>query len=193
VHGANPQDEMVHIFGHRLVRGTLVLLGVPDGRRSQMQKNDQDAVIMTGKQADGVRNICVGPEVIALGHNPEISQKGFSDAIILSSTVDAQIAEQVPVDQQAVIEELRESRFSAFERLLASYVLFWAFAKQVSSFPLLRYQHWKSQSRTKIATTAAPVSKVSLKPEVKLVSRPDQVRLNNYDSVRAKHSRKILT
>jgi hypothetical protein len=35
-------------------------------------------------------------------------------------------------------------------------------AKQVASFPLLGYQHWKSQSRTRIMTTAAPISRVAL-------------------------------
>ncbi|MEM9908572.1 MAG: hypothetical protein AAF921_26535, partial [Cyanobacteria bacterium P01_D01_bin.44] len=54
------------------------------------------------------------------------------------------------------------SRFSAFERLLAGYVFFWALAKRVSSFPLLRYQHWKSQSRTRIMTTAAPIARVTV-------------------------------
>ena len=168
VHGANPQDEMLHNFGHRVVRGTLVLLGVPDGRRSQMQKKDEDAAIMTAKQADGVRHFGVGPEVIALGHNPAIAQKGFSDAIVLESKTSSLLKEEALLDQQAVIEELREARFSSFERLLASYVLFWAFAKNVASFPLLRYQYWKSQSRTRIATTAAPVSGISVGlPKVK--------------------------
>ncbi|AFY93232.1 hypothetical protein Cha6605_2146 [Chamaesiphon minutus PCC 6605] len=59
----------------------------------------------------------------------------------------------------SVVAELRESRFGSFERLLASYVLFWALSKHVASFPLLRYQHWKSQSRTRIMTTAAPVAR----------------------------------
>ena len=165
VHGANPQDHMLHKFGHRITRGTLVFLGVPDRRRIQIQRNDEDAVIMTGKQADGVRNIGVGPEIIALGHNPEIRHKGFDDAIILRSKANLLLG--IPVEQQTVIEELRESRFNSFERLLASYVLFWAFAKKVASFPLLRYQHWKSQSRTKIATTAAPVLRMSLSLPIK--------------------------
>ena len=42
--------------------------------------------------------------------------------------------------------------------MLASYVFFWALAKKVASFPLLKYEYWKSQSRTKIMTTASPVS-----------------------------------
>ena len=165
VHGADPQDHMLHEFGHRIARGTLVFLGVPDGRHTQIQKNDEEAVIMTGKQFDGVRSIGVGPEIVALGHNPDICHKGFDDAVVLRSKINASRKgrlERISMDQQAMIEELRESRFSSFERLLAGYVFFWAMAKAVASFPLLRYPHWKSQSRTKIATTAAPVSGISL-------------------------------
>jgi hypothetical protein len=159
VHGANPQDHMLHHFGHRVVRGTLVFLGVPDGRRGQKQQNEENATIMTGKQADGVRNMGAGPEVIVVGHNPDIARKGFRDAIVLWSNPDSVWTNQPgELDQKAIVEELRESRFSSFERLLSSYVFFWAMAKKVSSFPLLRYQHWKSQSRTKVMTTAAPVS-----------------------------------
>ena len=161
VHGADPQDHMLHEFGHRLSRGALVFLGVPDGRRTLEQKHDEAAVIMTSKQSDGVRNWGVGPEIVALGHNPEIRRQGFDDAIILSSKIEPTQIEESIADQQVKIEELRESRFSSFERLLASYVFFWAIAQKVTSFPLLRYQHWKSQSRTRIATTAAPVSGIN--------------------------------
>jgi hypothetical protein len=55
--------------------------------------------------------------------------------------------------------------------LLASYVFFWAMAQRVASFPLLRYSFWRSQSRTKIMTTAAPVSASNLdRPEQEEVS-----------------------
>lgn len=163
VHGGNPQDHLLHNFGHRVVRGTLVFLGVPDGRRSRMQKNDENAVIMTGQQINGVRNIGVGPEIVVLGHNPEIEHKGFNSAITLRSHTDSMFADKRrTVDYKAVIEELRESRFSSFERLLAGYVLFWTLAKNVASFPFLKYQHWRSQSRTRIATTATPVSGMKL-------------------------------
>ena len=56
----------------------------------------------------------------------------------------------------------RESCFGSFERLLASYVFFWALAKRVASFPLLKYQYWKSQSRTKVMTTASPVEELDV-------------------------------
>ncbi|WP_199194080.1 hypothetical protein [Pleurocapsa sp. CCALA 161] len=168
VHGANPEDDLLHDFGHRVVRGTLMFLGVPDGRKSDKLKHQENAVIMTGKQADGVRNIDVGPEVVVMGSNPEIAHKGFTNAIILNSDDEhfhlrndsVYFQSEHSKEQKALIEELRESRFTAFERLLASYVFFWALAKKVASFPILGYEHWKSQSRTKIMTTAAPVSGV---------------------------------
>ena len=115
-------------------------------------------------------NIGVGPEIVALGHNPAIAHKGFRQAIVLDSKPNF-LEETVPADQLAVIEELRESRFSSFERLLASYVLFWALAKRVATFPFLKYPHWKSQSRTRIATTAAPVSGINLMFEVEALTQ----------------------
>jgi hypothetical protein len=163
VHGADPEDDLLHDFGHRVVRGTLLFLGIPDGRRGQKQKHQENAVIMTGKQVDGVRNINVGPEVVVIGANPEIACKGFSNAIVLEGNNEYfYFKNKNTEDRKALIEDLRESRFGAFERLLASYVFFWALAKKVASFPFLRYQHWKSQSRTKIMTTAAPVAGMSM-------------------------------
>lgn len=157
VHGGNPQDHMLHHYGHRVVRGSLIFLGIPDGRRSPMQKESESAIVMSGKQAIGVQNLSTGAEIIALGHDPAIAHQSFQDAIVLSSSnIDTSF------DRQITLEELRESRFTGFERLLASYVFFWAMAKQVASFPLLQYQHWKSQSRTRIMTTAAPVSRATV-------------------------------
>lgn len=187
VHAADPQDHLLHDFGHRVVRGTLLFLGVPDGRWSQKQKQKENAAIMTGKQADGVRNINVGPEVIVMGSNPVIAHKGFSNAIVLESNDEHfNFRNQNAQEQQVVIEELRESRFGAFERLLASYIFFWALAKKVASFPLLDYQHWKSQSRTKIMTTAAPVAGISLATpkkhyEPKQNGKPESVTSNASD------------
>ncbi|MDJ0568995.1 MAG: hypothetical protein QNJ53_08090 [Pleurocapsa sp. MO_192.B19] len=169
VHGGNPEDDLLHDYGHRVVRGTLLFLGVPDGRRSEKLKQQEHAVIMAGKQADGVRNIDVGPEVVVMGSNPEIAHKGFTNGIILESNDDnfyfrddsVYFQSKNTEDQRALIDELRESRFSAFERLLASYIFFWALAKKVASYPVISYQYWKSQSRTKIMTTAAPVSGIN--------------------------------
>ena len=79
IHGANPQDQMLHHFGHRVVRGTLIYLGVPDGRRGKIQKQEESATIMTGKQANGIRNLGAGPEIVAVGHNPAIARQDFCE------------------------------------------------------------------------------------------------------------------
>ncbi len=158
VHSANPQDHLLHAFGHRVVRGTLIWLGIPDGRRSQEQQAAENAVIMTGKQANGVRNFNIGAEIVAVGQNPKISKQGFSKSLVLDSNNDAIYFRNAAVtEQKAQIEQLRESCFGSFERLLTGYVFFWALAKKVASFPLLKYEYWKSQSRTKVMTTASPV------------------------------------
>jgi hypothetical protein len=164
VHGADPKDHLLHDFAHRVVRGTLIFLGIPDGRRGEKQQQDENAVILAGKQASGVRHMNVGPEIMAIGHNPKISQQGFQHAIVLPSNDDSlYYKNQDDPEQETAIALLRESCFGALERLIASYVFFWALAKKVASLPLLKYQYWKSQSRTKIMTTAAPIPGVDPK------------------------------
>jgi hypothetical protein len=88
-------------------------------------------------------------------NNQSIEQQGFTAAIILPD------AATDSASNTNLLAELREARFGAVERLVASYVFFWALSKRVASFPLLRYQHWKSQSRARIMTTAAPVARMT--------------------------------
>ena len=162
VHSANPQDNLLHIFGHRIVRGTLIWLGIPNGKRSKRQQEAENAVIMTGRQAKGVRNLNAGAEIVAIG-NDSVINRGFMKTIILDSNNDAIYFRNAAVaEQKEQIEELRESCFGSWERLLAGYVFFWALAKKVASFPCLKYEYWKSQSRTKVMTTAAPVAGFNL-------------------------------
>lgn len=174
VHGANPKDHMLHRFGHRITRGTLVLLGRPDGRMDAL-KNAESNVLMTAKQAKGVQNYGIGAEVVTIGHNPSKNPNAMDRGIDLWSH------QRTPASP--TVQRFYESRFGSFERLLASYVLFYAMAKKVSSFRPLRFDMSRSQSGTKIATTAAPVSGAELsklfqnqagKPErlIKLTEKP---------------------
>jgi hypothetical protein len=181
VHGASPQDHLLHHFGHRVVRGTLLFLGVPDGRCNQKLQSEENAVLMTGKQANGIQNLGAGPEIVAVGSNPALVHLGFAAAVVLPSpTHTAYKQTDKPLFTDKIIETLRESRFSSLRRLLASYVFFWALAKRVASFPLLQYAFWKSQSRTKIMTTAAPVSAMNLdRPEQEEVSILDLASVAN--------------
>ncbi len=67
-----PQDHLVHKFGHRVVRRTLLFFGIPDGRCSEKQRHEEQAVLMTASQANGIQNMHTGPEVVAVGSNPMI-------------------------------------------------------------------------------------------------------------------------
>jgi hypothetical protein len=163
IHDANPQDDLVHEHAHRVVRGSLVFLGVPDGRCSQKQRSAENAVILAGRQANGIHNLRAGPEIVLVGSNPAIATSGFAAALVLPSPIHSNCDEFAKeIDSDKLIESLRESRFGSFRRLLASYVFFWSMARKVASFPLLSYDHWKSQSRTKVMTTAAPISAARL-------------------------------
>lgn len=144
------------------MRGTLLFLGVPDGRCSEGQRSLAQAAILTGRQADGIRHLGVGPEIVAVSSDPRVRQEAFSEALLLPSPVHAGCEDGKNPHVGDGIEALRESRFGSFRRLLAAYVLFWAMARRVSSLPLIGFDCWKTQSRTKVMTTAAPVSAARL-------------------------------
>ncbi len=148
IHGANPGDHMLHRFGHRVTRGTLALLGRPDSRLDAY-KAAESAVLMTGKQAKGVQNYKVGAEIITIGHNPSVNSNALDEASVLWTHT---------IPKSALVQELYENRFASLERLIAGYVLLHAMAKKVSGFSPLRYDMSRSQSGTRISTTASPVS-----------------------------------
>jgi len=174
VQGGEVGDHLLHTHAHRLVRGTLLFFGVPDGRGRGIHKADADAALLTARQSDGIRHWRTGPEIVALGTDPTLPTGPFQQALLLPSSNDAASAAQNgacepdPSDDNAdqladkLIENLRESRYVAFRRLLASYVFFWAMARAVGLLPLLRFRWWRSQSRTRVMTTAAPVSAARL-------------------------------
>jgi hypothetical protein len=161
VQGGEVSDHLLHTHAHRLVRGTLLFLGVPDGRSGGMNRADADAAILTARQSDGIRHWNVGPEIVAVGTDPTLRSGPFQRALLLPCrTTDGNKDAVNPADR--LIETLRESRYIALRRLLASYVFFWAMARDVGLLPLLRFKWWRSQSRTRVMTTAAPVSAARL-------------------------------
>ncbi|MCX5933159.1 MAG: hypothetical protein NTW83_15455 [Cyanobacteria bacterium] len=162
VQGADPRDHLLHTQAHRVVRGTLLFLGVPDGRCSEGQRSQAQAAILTGRQADGIRHLGVGPEIVAVSSDPRVRQEAFSEKLLLPSQVHAGCEDNANPHVGDGIEALRESRFGSFRRLLAAYLLFWAMARRVSSLPLIGFDCWKTQSRSKVMTTAAPVSAARL-------------------------------
>lgn len=66
------------------------------------------------------------------------------------------------LEAQSAVEEFLENRFLSAERLLAFLVSFHAMAATVASFWPLQWDTSRSQSRLRVATTAAPVSAADL-------------------------------
>lgn len=162
VQGGEVGDHLLHTHAHRLVRGTLLFFGVPDGRGHGPGRADADAAILTARQSDGIRHWNTGPEIVAIGTDPALATGPFEKVFVLPCATGTAVDEGQVSGADLLIESLRESRFVAFRRLLASYVFFWAMARDVARLPVLRFKWWRSQSRTRVMTTAAPVSAARL-------------------------------
>ncbi|MEA5414001.1 hypothetical protein [Synechococcus sp. BA-132 BA5] len=162
VHGADPGDHLLHGYAHRVVRGTLLFLGIPDGRCSQQQRANANAVILAARQADGIRHLGAGPEVVALSSDPCIAAERFQGALVIPSPIHLGCGDGIRLPSDDPIEAIRESRFGSLRRLLAAYVFFHAMAQRVATFPGLGFDWWKSQSRTRVMTTASPTSAARL-------------------------------
>ncbi|MCP9835968.1 hypothetical protein KBY84_00510 [Cyanobium sp. N.Huapi 1H5] len=156
VHGADPVDSLLNGYAHRLVRGTLLFLGVPDGRCSQRQRAHADAVIQAARQADGLRHLGTGPDIVALSSDPCIAAERFHAALVIPSPIHGGCGNGIRLPSDDGIEAIRESRFGSLRRLLAAYVFFHAMARRVAKFPGLGFDWWTSQSRPKPLTAPPP-------------------------------------
>ncbi len=187
VHAADSRrGELLHGYGHRICRGVILFLGLPDGRWCGRERAEA-AVCMTSSQARGVQNMGTGATVFGLGHNPASTAR--VDRFILLG-LSARRAEDLPWvlrgDWSGLARELQETRFASFERLLGAYVLFHGMAADTRDLvnrlvpignalaapiflairilsggrarpSLGRWDIARTQSGTRIATTAAPV------------------------------------
>ena len=68
VHSANPADHFVHRGLHRMSRGALLALGLPDGRLRSLVDHEC-AAILAAFQAKSVSHWGVGAELVTLGHH----------------------------------------------------------------------------------------------------------------------------
>ncbi|MBF0330354.1 MAG: hypothetical protein HQL17_00315 [Candidatus Omnitrophica bacterium] len=155
VHGSNPDDHMVHRFAHRVLRGSLIWMGIPDGRMDKL-KRMESAYMMTAKQAMGIQNLGVGAEVVMVtrerDHNPNAS---FTDITLAGG----------PATDKEHLQKLAYGRYEALLQLISGNVYFWNMAKKVSTLGLAPAWRWmwpwgwnmyRTQSGTRIATTASP-------------------------------------
>ena len=68
VHSANPADHLVHKMTHRVVRGSLLICGRPDGRLSALTAAE-NAVSLSINQASSIQSIGSTCETVTIGHN----------------------------------------------------------------------------------------------------------------------------
>lgn len=71
VHGCNPQDSAAHRFTHRVVRGSLMVLGRPDGRVAALARKEA-ACLHAAMQGAAIQNLGVGCETVSVGHNTRL-------------------------------------------------------------------------------------------------------------------------
>lgn len=64
----NPADHFVHRHTHRVVRGTLLLCGRPDGRLSALTSLENSTCLAVN-QASSIQSIGGTCETITIGHN----------------------------------------------------------------------------------------------------------------------------
>ena len=66
---ANPSDHLVHRHTHRVVRGSLLAVGRPDGRTNSLTTAEA-ACALSVSQASSIQNLGVTCESVTIGHNP---------------------------------------------------------------------------------------------------------------------------
>lgn len=69
VHSGNPADHLVHKYTHRVVRGTLLIVGRPDGRLSALSTAEA-ACCLSVNQASSIQSWGGTCESVTIGHNP---------------------------------------------------------------------------------------------------------------------------
>ena len=69
VASANPLDHLLHRHTHRLVRGSLLAIGRPDGRLNA-HTSAENTICLAVKQASSIQTFGATCESFTLGHNP---------------------------------------------------------------------------------------------------------------------------
>jgi hypothetical protein len=102
LHG-NPADHLVHRHTHRVVRGTLLLAGRPDGRLSALTSAEA-TVCLSVSQASSIQSMGGSCESITIGHNP--SETGLTKRNIFLGTHRPQFLCERILDQESRRESL---------------------------------------------------------------------------------------
>jgi hypothetical protein len=151
-YSADCQDEL--IMTHEPVRGTLLLVGVPDTRRSHLRARGS-AAFMTAKQFNNSRSFAgAGAEIVTIGHAPPGPASPFSMHLALPSSDIRTTSLKVDL--------LVEDMFDSWERLLGMQVFLDRVAHGVASLAPFRYDRSRTKDQVFAPTTAAPVSAAAI-------------------------------
>jgi len=149
-YSANCQDEL--IMTHEPLRGTLMLLGVPDARRKHLATRAK-AASMAARQFDNSRSFGGGgAEIITISHGEGAS--GVGTAIELPRV-------ELP-ELSALGDELVEGMFDSWERLIAVQRFLDHLGRGVSRLGPFRYDRSRTKDQVFAPTTAAPVSAAAI-------------------------------
>lgn len=147
-YSADSQDHFV--LTHEPVRGTLALIGIPDGRRRHLSVR-ANAARMTAKQFGNSRSLGgAGAEVITIGHGATAVLEGCESHVSLPSGP--------PESSSRKLDLLVEDMFDSWERLLAMQILLNGLSARIAALGPLGYDRSRTKDQVFAPTTAAPVS-----------------------------------
>lgn len=150
-YSADCQDELV--MTHEPLRGTLMLLGVPDQRRRHLAVR-AGAALMAAKQFNNSRSFAGGgAEIITISHAP-LAKAGLGRELTLPSV---EVPELGPAG-----DALLEGMFDSWERLLAMQRFLDQLSRSVARLGPFRYDRSRTKDQVFAPTTAAPVSAAAI-------------------------------
>jgi hypothetical protein len=150
-YSANCQDELV--MTHEPLRGTLVLLGVPDQRRCHLAVR-AGAALMAAKQFNNSRSLGGGgADIITISHAP-LAGVSVGRHLTLPSV------EVPPLGLTG--DTLLEGMFDSWERLMAMQRFLDRLSRAISRLGPFRYDRSRTKDQVFAPTTASPVSAAAI-------------------------------
>jgi len=107
VYSANPTDHMVHRHTHRVVRGTLLAVGRPDGRLNALT-SAENTVCLSANQASSIQNFGTTAETLTIGHHP-FKLPLSAEAIFLPTARKLFVCEALLREEAEKLKEKRDS------------------------------------------------------------------------------------
>jgi len=150
-YSADCQDELV--MTHEPLRGTLVLMGVPDHRRRHLAVR-AGAALMAAKQFNNSRSLGGGgADIVTISHAP-LAGSSFGRHLMLPSV---DLPELGPTG-----DALLEGMFDSWERLIAMQRFLDQLSRTISRLGPFRYDRSRTKDQVFAPTTASPVSAAAI-------------------------------